>query len=270
MYNALTYVNEDKFTELCMSYEISALFAPHLRALAHYKVVLICDDSGSMKAQTEGQQTRWGELCQFVKTVFSVTEAIENSPLDVYFLNRGAVMNVQQLVQITEAFSAPPKGWTPIVPVLRQALNQACPVHYQGRLFIICTDGEPTDEENRANTNQLKQVLLYERRPTDYVNFLACTADDDAIGYLNEWDNAIARVDVSDDYQSERREVLRAQGSQFRFSYGDYVVKALMGSVVPELDRLDEAPSRWTKNATTPQNYGVSTQCGPQNGCTQQ
>jgi len=43
-----------------------------------------------------------------------------------------------------------------------------------------------------------------------------------------------------DDYLNEKNEVLAAQGRSFSFIFGDYVVKTLMGSVVPELDKLDE------------------------------
>ncbi len=248
------FINEDKFVHLCQTLEVTQRFAAHLRQLIHYKVVLICDDSGSMQSRTNYNETRWDELRRFVTTVFSVTEAFEQSPLDVLFLNRGAVMNVQQLAQITEIFAAPPKGWTPIVPILRQVLQhryEADDAGYRGRLIIICTDGQPTDDRGNVNLAQLKQVLLKERRATDYVTFLACTDDDDAVGYLNEWDVQIPRVDVVDDYRSEKKEVLHAQGQQFPFTYADYVVKVLMGSVVPELDHLDERR----------RDYGVQTDC---------
>lgn len=45
---------------------------------------------------------------------------------------------------------------------------------------------------------------------------------------------------VVDDYQSERAQILKAQGSNFRFTYGDYLCKALLGSIDPEFDQLDE------------------------------
>jgi hypothetical protein len=47
-------------------------------------------------------------------------------------------------------------------------------------------------------------------------------------------------LDVVDDYRSERKEVKAAQGSSFPFSFGDYVVKSLIGSIDPVLDNLDE------------------------------
>lgn len=57
---------------------------------------------------------------------------------------------------------------------------------------------------------------------------------------MNQWDNKIPRLDVCDDYQSEKKEVLAAQGAQFHFTHGDYCVKLLLGSIDPDMDRLDE------------------------------
>ena len=43
-----------------------------------------------------------------------------------------------------------------------------------------------------------------------------------------------------DDYNNERKEIRRKKGSKYRFSYGDYVVKSLIGSIDVELDKSDE------------------------------
>lgn len=234
------FIDEYKFTEICRHYEINTLFATYLRELIKYKLVIIADDSGSMNTLTNYGEPRWSELCRFVTTVFSVTETIENSPLDVYFLNRPSIIHVHQLCQITDSFASPPKGATPIVPILTHILQQPYDSSYEGRIVIICTDGEPTDTSGRVNTKQLYNVLMCQRSRNDYTTFLACTDDDDAIGYLNLWDREIPRVDVIDDYPNEKKEVQRAQGRQFSFSFGEYVVKTLMGSVIPALDKLDE------------------------------
>jgi hypothetical protein len=243
------FINENKFVDICRKYEISGLFSQHLRALINYKVVIIADDSGSMNTLTNYKEPRWNELCRFVETVFSVTEMVENSPLDVYFLNRTSVVGVQQLQQITDCFQAKPAGPTPIVPILRQVLSQSYDFSYRGRIIIICTDGEPTNEANKVDVGQLRHVMVNQRTTTDFVTFLACTDDDDAIGYLNRWDVEMPRVDVIDDYPNEKKEVQWAQGRGFSFTFGDYVVKTLMGSVTPSLDRLDEV------------SYGVDGDC---------
>jgi hypothetical protein len=39
--------------------------------------------------------------------------------------------------------------------------------------------------------------------------------------YLNDWDKKIPNLDVADDYRSERKEILKVQGKDFPFSFGD-------------------------------------------------
>jgi hypothetical protein len=58
--------------------------------------------------------------------------------------------------------------------------------------------------------------------------------------YLNEIDRIVPSVDVNDDYLSEKKEVQAAQGANYAFSFGDYVVKTLLGPIDPAFDNLDE------------------------------
>lgn len=39
--------------------------------------------------------------------------------------------------------------------------------------------------------------------------------------YLNHWDKQIPHLDVADDYRSERQQILKMQGKDFPFSFGD-------------------------------------------------
>ena len=72
-----------------------------------------------------------------------------------------------------------------------------------------------------------------------YVQIMACTDDDSVMEYLDEADDSIPRLDVTDDFQSERAQILRAQGPRFHFTYGDYLVKAMLGPVDSYFDSLD-------------------------------
>ena len=74
---------------------------------------------------------------------------------------------------------------------------------------------------------------------------MACTDDDQTMAYLNHADNAIPRLDVTDDFFSERAEILRAQGAGFHFTYGDYLTKILAGAIDPYFDSLDSPPHRY-------------------------
>jgi hypothetical protein len=81
------------------------------------------------------------------------------------------------------------------------------------------------------------------------------------MSYLNGWDKEIPNLDVVDDYESEKQEILNVQGKSFPFSFADvsytiheitvnypslsyvqYVIKTVIGSIDNWFDLLDEVP----------------------------
>ena len=49
-------------------------------------------------------------------------------------------------------------------------------------------------------------------------------------------------VDINHDYKTQRNKIRERRANRcYPFTYGDYVIKLIMGSIVPELDRLDES-----------------------------
>jgi hypothetical protein len=91
----------------------------------------------------------------------------------------------------------------------------------------------PTNNQGQLDIAALEAVLRQERTPQTYVTFLACTDDLQAVQYLSNWDKMMANLDVMDDYRSERAEIQRTRGGNFPFSFGDYIVKSLLGSIDP-------------------------------------
>lgn len=57
------------------------------------------------------------------------------------------------------------------------------------------------------------------------------------MNYINKLDKEIPNIDTLDDYTSELKEVKKAQGKKFKYTFGDHIVRLLLG---PELDQLDE------------------------------
>ena len=139
-----------------------------------------------------------------------VASVLDPDGIDVYFLNRPPVFHVRDASELVPAFSNPPNGLTPITRVLRHVLEtKKSTVQERCLLIIIGTDGQPTDDSGTTNIGTLEHVLKSERVPTDriLVTFCACTDDEQAIAYLNDWDNKIPHVDVCDDYRSEREQI---------------------------------------------------------------
>ncbi len=219
--------------------------AERLRKLRDFEIVIVCDDSGSMLTLVDGtQRTRWDELCDIVKMVLKIGVIFDSNGVDIYFLNRDSFPNVTDPHVVDQFFQTPPSGYTPLVPVLNEIFTSK--LAYPGRdkklLVFVATDGVPTDKDGNENIDKLEHIMRKTRRTdTTYVSFLLCTDDPTYIDYLNEWDRTMPNVDVTDDFHTERKKILgySKEGKQ-RFSRGDYVVKALIGAIDPEIDALGE------------------------------
>jgi len=227
-----------KFQYLVNRYEINREFATRLRALEGYEIVFIVDDSGSMNTPLgdisgpfDRNPTRWDELRQTVSIVVDLASVFDPDGVDIFFLNRQSMRNVKSAEELIPVFAVPPAGPTPIVSVLRQVLQEKqLEIQERKLLILIATDGVPTDNNGHQDTKTLEHALRHERHPISRipVTIIACTDDDECIGYLNDWDKKIPNLDVADDYRSEREEIHKVQGKAFPFSFGDYVVKVLM------------------------------------------
>ncbi|CAF0740276.1 unnamed protein product [Adineta steineri] len=238
------------FQQLVARYEINHTFATKLRVLEGYEIVFICDDSGSMNTPLgdlsgpfDKMPSRWDELKQTVSIVVDLANVFDPDGVDVYFLNREPIFHVQSSEQLLPIFAIPPAGPTPIVPVFRRVLrDKQHEIEERRLLILLATDGVPTDNQGHRDIRSFEYVLKQERKPTDRipVTIIACTDDDDCIGYLNDWDKKIPNLDVVDDYRNEKKEIQGRQGKHFPFSFGDYVVKILMGGVDSWFDDLDE------------------------------
>lgn len=230
---------DERFKDIIMEHEIPEKLARRLRVLADYDIILLCDDSGSMNTLIDGtQRTRWDELKSYVEIILDVATIFHPNGIDTFFLNRPH-LTLHDRSQVDEAFAARPKGVTPIVDTLRPILasqrNRS-----RKTLIFIATDGAPTDRQGNINVDVLKKVMNEERQvATTFVTFLICTDDNICVDYLNDWDETMVNVDVVDDFRTERAQIWQEQGRHFRFSKGEYIVKALIGAIDSEIGQLD-------------------------------
>ncbi|CAF1011444.1 unnamed protein product [Adineta steineri] len=225
-------------------YEINPKLASRMQILGDYDLVILCDDSGSMNTPIHGTTTnRWDECRQLVHVIVDVYAAFDTNGVDVYFLNRQPMLKVTDTKKVHELFEKPPNGLTPMVPALRAILKEKNMDNTANRnvLILIVTDGVPTDPKGEVNVDELEKIMRTERSPTTYVTFIACTDDLEALEYLNNWDCTMDRVDVVDDFRSELAQVREKRGPNTKFTYGDYLIKALIGSIdTNSMDALDE------------------------------
>ena len=154
------------------------------------------------------------------------------------------VSNVNDFESLKPNFRNKPSGFTPMTKIFRKVLRSSSSQRLEANerpkkiLVVIVTDGEPTDLDGRTDIKSIKESLISPPSHV-YTSILACTDEENSMEYLNNWDKYIKRLDVVDDFRNERREVQRAKGMNFQFSYGDYVAKSLLGSTDPAVDNLD-------------------------------
>ena len=247
---------EETFRSIMMKYEISQEYSALLQKLTGFKIAFIFDDSGSMNSTLNEsplnemnknsmvKATRWDELQYFANISLEIANFFNNGT-DVYFLNKPPIKNIADVSQFMHHLKQlKPNGYTPLNKVFNVVLNDNMDsIRERKLLIIILTDGEPSDDFGRTDIKSFK-ASLQSRTPMNkiFVNIITCTDDEESVAYLNRWDVQIPNLDVIDDYTSERKEVKKRNGSKYRFSYGDYVVKSMVGSVDPKLDRSDEKP----------------------------
>ena len=219
--------------------------AERLRKLRDYEIVIVCDDSGSMKTPVDNTpRTRWDELCSIVKMVIRIGVIFDSNGVDIHFLNRESYVNVTNPETVDKAFEKPPRGFTPLVPVLNRIFESR--LADQGRdkklLVFVATDGAPTDGNGNEVIDELERCMKETRRAdTTHVSFLLCTDEPACVRYMAKWDREMKNVDVTDDFNTERNTIRKnPKNKDLAFSHGDYIVKALVGAIDPEMDDLNE------------------------------
>ena len=240
--------SQENITSLSIKYELSERSRDDLGHLNRFRVKIIADDSSSMreKSDEKGCLTRFQELKQGVELIRDIIVCVTKKPIDIYFLNRESKENVMISDDVDTLFRDPPSGFTPLITRIREIIAKI--PKGEETLLVIATDGEPSD----GTVSTLKKVI--QSKPKNiYISFLACTDDEPVMEMLNDIDNTVEGVDVTDDFVNEKKQVLAAQkhknpGKTFSFSKGDWVIKLLLGSIVPYYDQLDEIEKSTNKD----------------------
>jgi hypothetical protein len=222
--------------------EISAATVQQLLRLQNFDIVFLIDDSGSMRSRVDGCRTRWDELKDTVQAVVQLATALDDDGIDLYFLNREGMRNVSEPQIVAQLFAQEPSGFTPLTDAFRRVLLEKLPNRNEKRLLVvIATDGEPNTDPPLDNVARFRAALAQRDLQKVFVQILACTDDEDSIGYLKAIDREIPNVDCCDDFNTERKEVQKLYPGR-AFTRGDYVSKALLGPISKEWDNYAPAP----------------------------
>jgi DNA-directed RNA polymerase subunit N (RpoN/RPB10) len=234
----------EKLRQIAHSNEISNEHIENLyKALDGIEIVVIADDSGSMKEPADElsdpfdiTKSRWAELKSKLSVIVDLATVFDENGVDIYFLNRPSILNVKssQYLMATKQFMDQPNYGTPLSERLRQVLQEKKIDVGKRLLILIATDGEPSDGKD-----QFKKLLMT-RDPISqiFVTILACTNEKHVLQWLNGLDNSVPNLDVVDDYQTEKKKVKKQKGSSYPFTLGDYLAKSLLGSINKNYDDL--------------------------------
>lgn len=228
-------------------FEITIAEANELVILQDYEVVVIADDSGSMRNPAApahmrqlGQPcpTRWDELKHTVSEMVELASCFDESGIDIFFLNRPPLLEVKTSADanFARAFEALPMGSTPLTETLQQVAQRTAgerPV-----LLFVMTDGMPNGGPGPF-ISMVKQLTAPGAKSKIRMQIMACTSEESEISWLNALDADLREVDVTDDYFAERQEVLKA-GRVTKFTRGDWCMKAMLGPVGDKFDSWDE------------------------------
>lgn len=237
------------FHSLMDKYEVSPRFVKMIEILRNYDISIIADDSGSMNTIVDGCQTRWEELKKIIMIILKIARTLDSDGIDISFLNRGTYENVKDEHQIDMMFVDNPNGRTDILTPLKEIYAKHSIKRAKKPLLILLfTDGRPTNkygdevDENGRTMIQNLSDLLKQKDEDVFVNIILCTDDDSVVNEYEkiDKDDDNKNIDLNDDYKSQQKKIKSIQGQNFDFSYGDYITKCMLGSIVPELDKLDE------------------------------
>eukprot|EP01060_Flectonema_neradi_P036861 TRINITY_DN7242_c4_g1_i1.p1 TRINITY_DN7242_c4_g1~~TRINITY_DN7242_c4_g1_i1.p1 ORF type:complete len:523 (+),score=106.73 TRINITY_DN7242_c4_g1_i1:40-1569(+) len=254
-----TPMNKMQRLETVLSeFEITIADANDLVLLEDYEIVFVADDSGSMSISSipvserklgQPNPSRWDELKNTMYQIIELACIFDEDGVDVYFLNRPHVRGIRSRddPNLMAALQEKPSGTTPLTETLLEVMqdynDKEKPV-----LVIIATDGEPNGGPAPFVSVITKAIKTL---PTPFkFQIMACTDDDDQVGWLNTFDDLLDEVDVTDDYISERREVLAA-GRCTQFKRSDWVIKALLGPISRKFDAWDEPLPQPVRNQPT-------------------
>ena len=137
--------------------------------LSMCKVVLLCDDSGSMAniISEEGtdpfapkKSTRWLELKKLAADIIEFVTATNNDGLEIYFMNRAEILNVKDMFGLQTVFSSDPSGGTPLIGSLDKIYKKYSNTlnSNQSLLIVVITDGELADGDRNDLFDKLQYV----------------------------------------------------------------------------------------------------------------
>lgn len=256
-------ITETAFTKLCKQLELQPdVIADLSNVLTKCKIIILCDDSGSMQTSiyepdTKTTTTRWAEAKRLCATILKFLLAIQgNNPegIDLHFFGRNNIDNITSLDGMQQVFAADPTSGTPLIGTVRDICRRYSPRATADKpvLLIVITDGKPSDgdgEEEHWDFYNIVKTRGGTNNNNIHISFAECTDCERDMEYLDRWDRdpryRITNYDNTDDYREELRAVQMNNTPGFKFTYNDYVIKILLATFRKKYFNLDQPRSTY-------------------------
>lgn len=232
---------DDIFQDVCVALDIHSSYIEYMNKIMHYgNIIFLCDDSGSMNAlNTDSNKRRYEELFENLEYAITLVKAIgSNCNISIEFLNNPRVYtNVESYESVKyDLLNQSFNGRTPLITSLEKIYSK-----YNSEvnnLIVVITDGSPTDSTHKSMfADTIKKIVS---NKYFYISFLVCTDNDEDVEYLNNIDKDYDKVEVLDDYESEKKEVLKSQGKDYKYTKYTHIARTILSPMCPELNKLDE------------------------------
>merc|ERR550525_7904 len=122
---------------------------------------------------------------------------------------------------------------------------------------MIATDGKPNGGVDKV-AREIRSSIANSHGRIRY-QLLPCSDQEQDIAWMNDLDEEFGEVDCTDDYESEKREVL-AVGLAQRFERSDWLMKALLGPISKKFDAWDMG-ARTQRSPSTVSSDDCCTDC---------
>lgn len=239
----------DKINEFVKETGMQPFFADRLIELFPYDIVFIADDSGSMTSFSPQGGTRWDQLKLTIRMVMETALLFDSDGIDVFFLHRRGEQgykNVTNAQQINEMFDKPldSKANTPLLLRL-DTLFKSYEDNDKPVLFVIATDGEPTDAyQGHKGIEGLTQFMDVREaneklKAHTAMGFVMITEVMKVLKAYDVIDGKYSHVDCVSDFQAEKGQI-KDPAIRAKFSTYDWVAKILLGPINQDVDELDE------------------------------
>lgn len=235
-------VDHSRAIEVARLLDLDPARAEDLMGASGIPVYVVGDDSFSMTADASTphgtRQSRWKELLSNLQRLHRVLAFPNPSgAFQLMMLNSKGPGGATLVPMVTEhdvaqiATWAQPSGGTPLKACLSFLFNEVIGRNNRA-IVVVLTDGEPND----CSFSELRD-LVQRRDHAIAVNFVMCTDEDRVVDQYNRHMDPIPFVDVHDDFHSEQLEAER-MGRDLPLNL--YLVKCLLGALLPKYDKMDE------------------------------